>query len=173
MDETRFTVSIPRIATPRLLLREYRAADFDVFEANMRDPAATQFLTGAPDRRSAWRIFTAGAGQWVVQGAGWWAFELRETGEVAGWVGAFFREGFPHLEVGWIVRPKLWRRGLATEAAQAALAHGIAKHDPRRVVAHISNGNVASVKVSENLGMRSEGEIPFYDEKVGLYVIDR
>jgi RimJ/RimL family protein N-acetyltransferase len=173
MDEPPFTVAIPRLATSRLLLREYRKADFDAFEENMRDPVATQFLTGVPDRRSAWRSFTAGAGQWVVQGAGWWAVELRETGEVAGWVGAFFRETSPHLELGWVVRPKLWRRGLATEAAKAALAHGIAKHDPRRVIAHISNGNVGSVKVSENLGMRYEGDVAFYDDQVGLYVLDR
>jgi RimJ/RimL family protein N-acetyltransferase len=159
MDETPFTVTIPRLTTPRLLLREYRQVDFDAYEENMRDPAATQFVTQAPDRRSAWRSFTACAGQWVVQGAGWWAVELRETGEVAGWIGAFFRETSPHLEVGWVVRPNLWRRGVATEAAKAALAHGIAKHDPRRVIAHISNENVASVRVSQNLGMRCSGSV--------------
>jgi RimJ/RimL family protein N-acetyltransferase len=173
MDEPPFTVTIPRLTTPRLLLREYREADFDAFDETMRDPAATKFLTGVPDRRSAWRSFTSGAGQWVVHGAGWWPVELRETGEVAGWVGAFFRETSPHLELGWVVRPKLWRRGVATEAAKAALAHGIAKHDPRRIVAHISKGNVGSVKVSESLGMRYEGEIAFYDAQVGLYVLDR
>jgi RimJ/RimL family protein N-acetyltransferase len=173
MDDATFSVSIPRLTTARLLLREYRATDFDVFAANMQDPAATQFLSGAPDRRSAWRVFTAGAGQWVVQGAGWWAVELRETTEVVGWVGAFFRETSPHLEVGWSFRPKFWRQGFATEAAKAALAHGIEKYDARRVIAHIANANVASVKVSQNLGMRYEADIPFFDDVVGLYALER
>jgi RimJ/RimL family protein N-acetyltransferase len=172
MDDTPFSVSIPRLTTTRLLLREYRAADFDVFAENMKDPAATQFLTGLPDRRSAWRVFTAGAGQWVVQGAGWWAAELRETSEVVGWIGAFFREPSPQLEVGWILRPKFWRQGLASEAAKAALDYGVEKHDARKVIAHISNDNAASVKVSEKLGMRYEGDVTFYEETIGRYAVE-
>jgi len=173
MDDATFSVSIPRLTTSRLLLREYRATDFEVFAANIQDPAATEFVTGAPDRRSAWRSFTAGAGQWLVQGAGWWAVELRETSEVVGWVGAFFRETSPDLELGWILRPKFWRQGLATEAAKAALAYGIEKYDARRIIAHITNANLASVKVSRNLGMRYETEVPFFDQTVGLYALER
>lgn len=173
MDDASFSVSIPRLTTTRLLLREYRTADFDVFAENMKDPAATEFLTGLPDRRSAWRMFTAGAGQWVVRGAGWWAAELRETSEVVGWVGAFFRETSPELEVGWILRPKFWRQGLATEAAKAALDYGVEKYDARRVIAHISNANVASVKVGEKLGMSYEADVLLFDETtVGLYAVE-
>ncbi len=171
MDDAAFSVSIPRITTARLLLREYRAADFDAFAENMTDPVATQFLTRHPDRRSAWRGFTSAAGQWVVHGAGWWAAELRETGEVVGWIGAFFRETSPHLEVGWTLRPKFWRQGLATEAAKAALDYGVEKYDARRVIAHVANGNVASVRVSEKLGMSYEGDVPFFDTTVALYAV--
>ncbi len=172
MEDAPFTVSIPRLYTTRLLLRAYRTADFDLFEANMRDPAATEFLTGVPDRRSAWRSFTSGAGLWVVQDAGWWAVELRDTKELVGWAGAFFRETSPHLELGWVMRPKFWRRGFATEAAKAALAHGVAKYDARKVIAHIASGNLASVKVSQNLGMRYEGDVPFFEKTVGLYAVE-
>jgi RimJ/RimL family protein N-acetyltransferase len=105
--------------------------------------------------------------------SGWWAVELREPTEVVGWVGAFFRETSPHLEVGWTFRPKFWRQGFATEAARAALAYGIEKYDARRVIAHIANANVASVKVSQNLGMRYEADIPFFDDVVGLYALER
>jgi len=121
----------------------------------MNDPAATQYLTHLPDRRSAWRVFTAGAGQWVVRGAGWWSAELRATGEV----------------VGWILRPKFWRQGLATEAAKAALDYGVEKFAAQRVVALIANDNVASIKVSEKLGMRYEADVPFDDKTIGLYAV--
>lgn len=121
----------------------------------MNDPAATQYLTHLPDRRSAWRAFTAGAGQWVVRGAGWWSAELRATGEV----------------VGWILRPKFWRQGLATEAAKAALDYGVEKFAAQRVVALIANDNVASIKVSEKLGMSYEADVPFDDKTIGLYAV--
>ena len=90
---------IPRLHTPRLLLREYRTADFDAFAANLSDPEATVFIDSA-DRKSAWRIFASQTGLWLLQGAGWWAVELRETGEHVGNVGAFFREGWPEIEIG-------------------------------------------------------------------------
>ena len=171
MDDAIFSVSVPRLTTPRLLLREYRASDFDAFAANLADPAATQFVKGAPDRRTAWRMFSAGAGLWMLHGAGWWAVELRETGELIGQVGAFFRETSPDLEVGWTLHPKFWRRGLGTEAAK--VAHGFERRDARRIVAHISTANLASIKVSRNLGMHYEKDVPLFDETVGLYAIER
>jgi hypothetical protein len=33
-------VSVPRIVTPRLLLREFRTTDFEAFAANLADPSA-------------------------------------------------------------------------------------------------------------------------------------
>lgn len=78
----------PRLTTPRLLLREFRTADFDEYAENMADPEATKFLSGTTDRRTAWRMFSAAAGYGVLQGAGWWAIESKETGQVVGDVGA-------------------------------------------------------------------------------------
>jgi RimJ/RimL family protein N-acetyltransferase len=164
-------VSIPRIATPRLSLREFRMPDFDAYAANAADPEATKFLSGPTDRRSAWRIFSAGAGSWVVQGAGWWALEVRETGAVVGNVGAFFREGCPDLEVGWTLYRRHWGQGYAIEGAKAALAYGIEKHRPTRVIAHIAHANSASIAVSKKLGMTYETEVDFFGERCGRYLL--
>jgi RimJ/RimL family protein N-acetyltransferase len=38
-------------------------------------------------------------GGWLLQGAGWWAIELRESGKLVGNVGAFFRETRPEIEI--------------------------------------------------------------------------
>src|SRR5204862_3605175 len=53
--ETPF-VNVPRITTPRLLLRELRLGDFDGYVEHMTDPVATEWMTPLPDRRTAWRL---------------------------------------------------------------------------------------------------------------------
>lgn len=170
---------VERISTQRLLLRELRTTDFAPYAEQMADPQAREFTSGGIDRRSAWRFFSAMMGSWLINGAGWWGIELRETGEYVGVVGAFFREtaidlgAAADLELGWNVRRAYWRRGFATEAAKAALAFGFARHPVKRAIAHIHPDNEASVGVSRALGMSYEGLVDFYGEKSSRYAIAR
>jgi RimJ/RimL family protein N-acetyltransferase len=162
-------VTVPRIRTSRLLLREFRESDFDAFAQNLADPVAAEFLSGTVDRRTALRIFVSGMGFWMLHGAGWWAVELAETGEFVGSVGAFYRERPCDLELGWAMIRSFWRRGFATEAATAALWFGTERLEARRVVAHIDEKNAPSVRVAEHLGMTYEGEVDFFGERCGRY----
>jgi RimJ/RimL family protein N-acetyltransferase len=166
--------AIPRITTARLLLREFQMRDFDAYAANLANPAATKFMAGPQDRRSAWRSFSAQVGSWFLNGGGWWAAEQRESGAVVGSVGAFFRETNPSLvEIGWSLYPTYWGQGFATEAAAAALQFALDAHGARRVVAHIVAENVASIRVSHHLGMRYEADVDFYGAPIGQYVFTR
>jgi RimJ/RimL family protein N-acetyltransferase len=167
------TVTIPRLTTERLLLREFRTADFDGYAENMADPEAAKFLSGTVDRRTAQRMFQAAAGSWVLQGAGWWSIEVRETGEVVGDVGAFVRETCPDFEISWTLYRRFWGQGFATEAAKAALAFTIQGHGANRVIAYITTANTASVAVSQRLGMTYETDLDLFGESVGRYAIER
>jgi RimJ/RimL family protein N-acetyltransferase len=173
MNDRSPAVSIPRLPTERLLLRELKASDFDAFAANLADPAAKAHHTGPVDRPTAWRHFASATGAWMLRGCGWWAIELRETKEFVGHVGCFARDGFPDLEVGWVVVRAFWRRGIATEAARAALSFGLETRCARRVVAHIDPTNEPSLGVAKKLGMRNEGEIDFFDGKVLRFAAER
>ncbi len=170
---------VPRVTTERLVLRELRLQDFEAYAAFMADPVATRFLTQTADRRVAWRGFAALSGQWLLNGAGWWGVEVAATGEMVGTVGAFFREteigkgSDAVLEVGWTVYPAHQRRGYATEAARAALAHGFAHHDVKRAIAYVGTENVASSKVALAIGMTHDGETEFWDEPVIRYARSR
>jgi RimJ/RimL family protein N-acetyltransferase len=167
----------PRIPTERLLLRELRAADFDAYATHMADPIATEFLTKIPDRRTAWRSFCALSGTWPLLGAGWWAVDLRSSGECLGIVGAFFRETQLHLlpaadlEIGWSVFREHWRNGYAKEASAAALAWGLDRFRPPRAIAYIDPANLASVKTSAALGMTFDAEVDFYGERIHRYAV--
>jgi RimJ/RimL family protein N-acetyltransferase len=172
---------VTRITTSRLVLREYRAAEFETFAREFAAPLSRTHLPGPVDRRTAWRVFASAMGTWMLTGAGWWAVELLATGQLVGTVGAFFRETaldgkLPvDLELGWVLFRPFWRQGIATEAATAARTFGFETIGAPRLIAHISPGNVASIRVAERLGMRRElDDVDFYgEERVSRYAVER
>ncbi|HTV17627.1 MAG TPA: GNAT family N-acetyltransferase [Polyangiaceae bacterium] len=165
-------VSIPRLSTPRLQLREYRMEDFDAFAAHLADPEATAYL-GVADRRTAWRIFGCQTGAWLLHGAGWWTVVRRDTGEVVGSVGAFFREGLSGIELGWNTYRAFWGRGFASEAAAEALRFAFEIRGEPHARALIDAGNAASIRVALRLGLRYDAEAELFGQPCSRYTIER
>jgi RimJ/RimL family protein N-acetyltransferase len=62
-------------------------------------------------------------------------------------------------EIGYAVHPDVGGRGLATEAARAALRLAFTTYGFHRVYARIDDENTASVRVAERLGMRLEAHL--------------
>jgi len=155
-------VSIPRLRTERLTLREYRPNDFEAYATHLDE-------TGFADRRNAWRIFGCQTGYWLLQGTGWWAVELRETGEMVGTVGAFFRDTWPEIELGWNTYSAFRGRGFAREAATAALRYAFDVRGDLRVTALIRPSNEASLRVASRLGLGHEADLDLWGEPVGRY----
>lgn len=163
---------VPRLTTPRLVLRGYERRDFEPYFRNAEDPEANAFMGGSTDRRQAWRLFSAASGTWVIDGAGWWAVADPVTDEMVGTVGAFFREKDPEqLEVGWVIFRPYWKRGYASEAAKAALAYAMPRHRKERAIAYIAPENAASIAVSVKLGMTFDGPSDFYGEPCNRYAL--
>jgi RimJ/RimL family protein N-acetyltransferase len=155
-------VSIPRLQTKRLTLREYRMPDFDAFAAHVVE-------SGYADRKDAWRMFGCNTGSWLLQGAGWWAVEVRETEEPVGTVGAFFREGSQEIEIGWNTYRAFRGRGFASEAAAEAVRYALEVRGEQRVTALIRPGNAPSLRVASHLGMRHEADVELWGEQVGRH----
>jgi RimJ/RimL family protein N-acetyltransferase len=170
--KSEFTTSVPCLRTERLILREYRREDFDVFAAHLADPVSSAHLVPA-DRHAAWRIFCAQAGLWLIHGAGWWAVEERETGRLVGNVGAFFREESTVMELGWNTYRACWGRGFAKEAAAAVLHHALEIRREPKVRALITPANASSLRVAERLGLTYEADTEIYGKAVGVYTRER
>jgi ribosomal-protein-alanine N-acetyltransferase len=95
-----------------------------------------------------------------TNGFGLWAVEVPGETECIGFVGlapvdfdVFFA---PAVEVGWRLARAFWGRGLATEAARAAVAFGFQEHRLREVVSFTTGENRRSRAVMERLGMRHD-----------------
>jgi RimJ/RimL family protein N-acetyltransferase len=167
-----FTISVPHLQTERLTLREYRRDDFDLFADHLVNSESSAHL-GSADRQTAWRIFSSHAGLWVIHGAGWWAVEDKQTGQLVGSVGAFFREQSTVMEMGWNTYRAFWGKGIANEAAAAVLNYAFEVRREPKVRALITSGNESSRRVAERLGMAYEMETELYDKVISSYLRER
>ncbi|WP_208276886.1 GNAT family N-acetyltransferase [Massilia oculi] len=166
------TISVPRLHTDRLTLREYRAEDFESFADHLSNAESSAHL-GSADRQTAWRIFNSHAGLWLLNGAGWWSIEDRQTGRLVGCVGAFFRCDSTVMEMGWNTYRTFWGKGIANEAAAAVLHHVFEVRREPKVRALIDAGNESSRRVAERLGMTYEMKTELSGKEVNSYARER
>jgi RimJ/RimL family protein N-acetyltransferase len=144
------------LTTPRLLLRQWRDDDLDGWAALNADPEVREFFDGTLTRDQARTSLSHFRDEIAARGWGWWAIEVRETGEFAGMAGLDpVDEGLPFhgIEIGWRLARWAWGRGYATEAARAVLEYGFGTLDLREILAIAAAGNVRSHAVMKRLGM--------------------
>jgi RimJ/RimL family protein N-acetyltransferase len=146
----------PTLTTERLTLRGWRDDDLDAYAEITADPEVMRFMGGALDRAATWREIALFAGHWDLRGFGLWVVE--REGALIGRVGLWQPEGWPGLEVGWLLGKHAWGHGYATEAALATVGYAWDELGADRLISLIAPDNVASQRVAERLGMRSAGE---------------
>ena len=160
-----------RLETKRLLLRPFVEEDLDAYARISADAETMRHLgDGRPlTRPEAWRQMAFFLGHWQLRGYGLWAAADRETGTLVGRIGLFNPEGWPGLEVGWLIDCARWGRGLATEGGRAALAYAFSQLGADHVISVIRPDNRASIRVAEKLGMTFERHSDLNGHPVVIY----
>jgi RimJ/RimL family protein N-acetyltransferase len=137
------------------------------------------------------RCQTAASIDWIEAGfeeRGWglWALELPGEAQFIGFVGiqpapdelAFA----PAVEIGWRLAAPFWGRGLASEAARAAMAFAFVDSGLERLVSFTARTNRRSMRVMERIGMTRDPAEDFENPRIApghrlrphvLYRIDR
>ncbi|HEY2623839.1 GNAT family N-acetyltransferase [Dyella sp. Tek66A03] len=156
--------NIPILETARLRLTALGERHFENYAAMLADPSSTRWVgDGQPlDRTNAWRSLAMLIGHWQLRGYGMWALELKDTGEFIGRAGLMQPEGWPDLELGWMLRPEYRHHGYATEAGNAILEFAWCKLNAQRVISLVRIGNDASDRVAERLGGEHIDDMDFF-----------
>lgn len=152
-------MNVPELRTKRLLMRGWRESDLDAWAAICADAEVMRWV-GWPDgldREEAWRKMAYLIGHWELRGHGLWAVEELDGGELVGRVGLLSPEGWPGLEVGWLVARSRWGRGYAPEAARASMDWARDALGAGHLISLIEDDNERSRRVAEKLGMTLEG----------------
>ena len=167
--------------TARLRLRRWRDDDVDALAAIDADPEVMRWIGdgSARDRAAAGAAIAASEQLWQTRGFGRFAVEIRETGELAGLTGMAVPDDVPDVmpavEIGWRFARAHWGRGIATEAARAALRFAFTEGGLDRLVGVHVVGNDASARIMLKLGMRfhlATTEV-VYHRPVHVYAIAR
>ncbi|WP_433854388.1 GNAT family N-acetyltransferase [Streptomyces kronopolitis] len=158
------------LRTERLTLREWRASDLGPWAAMNADPEVRahfpEVLSRERSEASAARFQT----DLARRGWGWWAVEVRATGEFIGFTGLDpVDDGMPFtgVEAGWRLTRAAWGHGYATEAGRAVLDFGFDTLRLPQILAVTTAANLRSRAVMGRLGMTRDPAEDFDDPEVG------
>jgi RimJ/RimL family protein N-acetyltransferase len=162
----------PVLETERLWLRGWQPSDSDPYAAMAADPEVMRYVGGVLDPVESWRQMALFAGHWALRGYGLWALERKEDGALIGRAGLWNPEGWPGLEIGWMLARDAWGRGYATEAARAAMDWAWTVLGSERLISLIDPQNAASIRVAERLGQRRMGSETVRERRVAVFGIE-
>ncbi len=151
---------MPELETERLVLRRMHVGDEEDMYAYARQSEVTRYLLWSPHpdiyyTRDYLRYLSTryAAGNFYD-----WAIVLKETERMIGTCGfTSFDCAHDAAEIGYVLNPNYRGQGIAPEAVRAVLAFGFGKLALHRIEARFMEGNDASLRVMEKVGMHFEG----------------
>ncbi len=165
---------LPEFETARLTVRRLGFDDAPFLVALLNQPS---FLANIGDRGvrnvdDAHRYLRDGPmALYERHGFGLWHVSRRADGVAMGLCGLLKRDVLPDVDLGYAFLPEFWGQGYAFEAAEATLRLAAKRFGLERVIGVVSEGNAASIRVLEKLGMRFERMVSMRPEEpdVRLY----
>ena len=148
------------IETERLILRTWTKDDADAYFNINQDPKVIEFLAGPLAIEEVNDFIPAVNKHQDERGYTLWATELRDSGELIGYVGLNYRDFEAHftpaVEIGWRFGSQHWGKGYAAEGAEASLEHGFDKIGLGEIVSFTVPANKRSSRVMEKIGMERD-----------------
>lgn len=151
---------LPELTTERLTLRKMLVADTsDMYEYASRQDV-TEYLTWYPHPdRDYTREYLQYLGTRYATGMFYdWAVIYEPDCKMIGTCGfTAFHCPSDSAEVGYVLNPEYWGKGIATEALERVLRFGFEELGLHRIEARFMEGNDRSRHVMEKVGMTYEG----------------
>ena len=140
------------ITTRRLKLRPAQQGDLDAIHAVLSHTEAMRWWSTPPhDDIEQSRVWLEGMIANTAAGAA--DFVVEHEGRVIGKAGCWKAP-----DVGYILHPEVWGRGLASEALGAVIDHVFATTELDALNADVDPDNVGSIRLLERLGFVRTGE---------------
>ncbi|MGA2760035.1 MAG: GNAT family N-acetyltransferase [Candidatus Cybelea sp.] len=162
------TAAPDTVVTPRLIGRRVTAAHLDYMLEVDGDSRIAQWLFGPQGPEQSRARLVRWMAMWQETGLGFWIFEDSDR-RLVGHGGLFNsprEEG--EVEVGYVIKPAHWGRGLATEITLASLKIGFESLRLKRIIGIAQSANAPSRRVMEKCGMLFEAAFASPDGRPGV-----
>jgi RimJ/RimL family protein N-acetyltransferase len=163
------------VETSRLILREFEREDYRKLFPILANPNVMKFsVSGCLTVAQTQEKVDSFIDSYRQYSFGKWAVILREEKQLIGYCGIAVEEidGKKETELGYRLGDKYWGKGLATEAAKAALQYGLDELKLPYIIAVVEPANTTSIRVIEKLGMEYKRQTIFYGLEMKVYQID-
>lgn len=140
-------------------MRELTDSDLPALSAILQDEQTMVAYEGAFEDEMVSTWLERQKANYVADGFGLWAVDLRETGETIGLCGITWQHILDKdvVEVGYLFNRAHWHKGYAVEAARAAMQWAFENLETDRVWAQVRDTNIPSMNVAIRLGMTVRG----------------
>jgi RimJ/RimL family protein N-acetyltransferase len=154
-----------RHETARLVLRDWREEDWDIFWQVTNTPAVMRWLGGVADAAARAAARARLESYQAEEGHTFWVVERKQDAALLGFCGLkrSNQAGGPQgmMEIGWRLREDAWGQGYAREAASASLALAFERFAVDEVIALTVENNRASWGLILRLGMQRRADLDF------------
>lgn len=141
--------------TNRTNLRQFIESDFESLKDMMTSPEVMQF-TGFKKALSI-DIIKEKLSLWIIDQNIYAAID-KKSDEFVGWF--MLKKTFhQYPEIGFMLSQNFWSKGYATEIANKLINYAQSKLKVDGVVATVTHGNLASIKVLQRIGMSETSEL--------------
>lgn len=145
--------------TERLELGGWRDTDVEGYASIVADAEVMRYLGGPLDRPAAWRQVALFIGHHQLRGWSQSAVVERASGELVGRGGLWQPEGWPGLEVGWVLARSKWGLGYARDLGHAVKDYAFSALAAPHLISVIHRDNAASIRVAAATGAPFERTI--------------
>ena len=157
--------------TKRLILREWKASDRDLFREINADPKVMEFFPFRRSHSESDALLERVNDMIRATGYGFYALELRESAEPIGFCGiapvdlpGIFPLGT--MEIGWRLATRFWGHGYVSEAAHSLLEMAFDEKQTPEIVSFAVAANGRSTAVMERVGLKRDASRDFTHPKV-------
>lgn len=161
------------LSTPRLLLRDFTAADWPAVLAYQRDPRYLRLYEWTERSEADVRDFVnmfIEQQQQRPRTRYQLAVTLKEDGRLIGNCGIRRAAADDHeAEIGYELAPDEWGHGYATETVREIVRFGFEELGLHRIAAWTVADNTASARVLEKVGLTLEGRLVDKEQYKGRY----
>jgi len=163
------------LETERLVLDTWQPSDWLLLRPIATDPEVMRYITGgAPWTDEQIQSFAERQrATYAERGFCRWKLLLKPAAEMIGFCGVGYWRNCSDPEIGWWLARAHWGRGLATEAARAALRHAFERTELNRIVSVAKTGNAASIRIMRKLGLTFDAEFEDEGSRLVRYAIGR
>lgn len=137
-----------RLETARLTLRPFLLSDAPALLANGQDPRANQWSLRFADLSAAEANIRR---YWLGQPAGKWA--ITQAGVFLGAAECHLHPDIAGVEIGYLLLPRYWGQGFATEAATAVMQLAFGPLEAQSVLIGCDEANHRSAGVAQRLAL--------------------